>query len=257
MLRIATLNVRNTADRWRARRGLLVRQLVDLAPDVLAVQELRIVPDQAAWIAREVERRTAGALRYRSYRRGKTGFLRVWEGVGVLSRLPVVATASLDLGADARVAQRVTVRLPEGGLLEVYTTHLGGPEALRLAQVRRILDWMDAGPPVPAVLLGDFNSRPGSPTIELAASRLRSAYADVHGEEPARTVPTPLHRRQTATGSVLDFIFVNGLVDVRDARLAFDQVDPADPGLAASDHYGLVVTVSGCCSPASPAPRRR
>jgi endonuclease/exonuclease/phosphatase family metal-dependent hydrolase len=223
----------------------------------MAVQEARMLPDQIGWIARDVERRTAGALRYRVLRRGKTGLLRAWEGVGVLSRVPVVATSSLDLGANARVAQRVTVRPPEGGLLDVYTTHLGGPEALRLAQVRRILDWMDARPPIPAVLLGDFNSRPGSPTIDLVGSRLRSAYADVHGQEPPRTVPTPLHRRGTGPGSVLDFIFVNELLEVRDARVAFDRVDPTDPTLAASDHYGLMATVTACCSPASPDRPRR
>ena len=242
-MRIATLNLRNTAGRWRERRGLLVGQLVDLAPDVLGVQEARMLPDQMGWIAREVERRTAGGLRYHTFHRGKTGLLRAWEGVGVLSRVPVVATASLDLGTDARVAHRVTVRLPEGGVVDVYNTHLGGLEALRLAQVRRILAWTDTRPPVPAVLLGDFNSRPGSPTIDLVLSKLRSAYADVHGQEPPRTVPTPLHRRGSGPGSVLDFIFVNDRVTVRDARVAFDQVDPADPTLAASDHYGLAVTV--------------
>jgi hypothetical protein len=61
---------------------------------VLGVQELRMVPDQAAWIVREVERVTAGRLRYRGHRRAKTGLMGAWEGIGVLSRLPVVATAS-------------------------------------------------------------------------------------------------------------------------------------------------------------------
>lgn len=243
-MRIVTLNVRNTADRWPERRDLLVRQLVDLAPDVAGVQEARMIPDQAAWIAREVRRRTAGRLRYRSHRRGKTGRLGLWEGLAVLSRAPVVAIAARDLGADARVAQRITVRRPDGGLLDVYNTHLGGDrEALR-SEAERLLDWMIHRPPLPAVLTGDFNSRPGSPPIELLTSRLRSAHADVHGHEPARTVPTPLHKNAAGPGSVLDYVFVNDLVEVGDAHLAFDQVDPSDPTLAASDHFGLAVTVA-------------
>ena len=244
-MRIATLNVRNTADRWRERRRLLVGQLVDLAPDVLGAQELRILPDQAAWIVREVERRSGGRLRYRWYRRPKTGLRGLWEGIGVLSRLPVAAVAWLDLGIDARVAQRLTVQTPEGGFLDVYNTHFGGlGEERRTAQARRILEWMDARPPVPAVLVGDLNARPGSPTLELLSSGLRSAYFDRHRREPARTVPTPLRVGYTGDGAVLDYVFVNDLVDVEDVAVTFDKVDPVDPTLAASDHYGLVATLA-------------
>jgi endonuclease/exonuclease/phosphatase family metal-dependent hydrolase len=257
-VRIATLNLRNTADRWRERRTLLVGQLVDLAPDVIGLQELRTFPDQARWVVGAVDRASAGRLRYRSYRRAKSGLAGLWEGIGVLSRLPVVATASVPLGADARVALRVTVRLPRGGVLDVYDTHLAiGGEHLRAPQAQRILDWMAARPPAPAVLLGDLNARPGSPTIELLSGRLRSAYAAVHGREPPRTAPTPLRVGYTGEGAVLDYIFLNDRLAVGDARLVFDHGDPADPTLYPSDHYGLVATVSVRSSRASPGPPRR
>jgi endonuclease/exonuclease/phosphatase family metal-dependent hydrolase len=240
-VRIATLNLRNTADRWPARRGLLVRQLVALAPDVIAVQELRIVPDQARWITGEVARQSAGRLVYGRHRRPKTGLAGVWEGIGVLSRLPAVSTAWLDLGADRRVAQRVTVRTAAGEV-DVYNAHLGlGGEALRSAQAQRLLDWMEGRRRAPAVLLGDLNARPGSPTIELLSGPLRSAHGAVHGCEPLRTVPTPLRVGAAGAGSVLDYVFVNDLVEVTDARLAFDEVDGT---LCASDHYGLVVDLN-------------
>ena len=235
-MRIATLNVRNTADRWRARRGLLVRQLVALAPEVIAVQELRMVPDQAKWIAGEVGRVTGGRLRYACHRRPKMGAAGLWEGIGVLSRVPVVSTAWLDLGSDARVAQRVTVRTAEG-TLDVYNAHLGlGGERLRSAQAQRLLDWVGGRRPGPAVLMGDLNARPGSPTIELLSGRLRSAHVVAHGCEPPRTVPTPL-RVNAGAGSVLDYVFVNDLVEVAGAGVAFDEVQG---DLCASDHYGLV-----------------
>ena len=244
-MRVATLNLRNTADRWPERRHLLVRQLVDLAPDVIGVQELRVVPDQTRWIVRAVERQSDGGLRYRAYRQTKVGLAGLWEGIGVLTAVPVVATARLDLGAQSRVAQRVTVRVPDGGLLDVYNTHLGlGGEVLRSAQAQRILDWMDRRPPVPAVLTGDLNARPGSPTIELLSRRLRSAHLVVHGCEPVRTVPTPLRVSATGEGSVLDYVFVNDLLEVHDARIAFDQCADHDPTLVASDHYGLLATVA-------------
>jgi endonuclease/exonuclease/phosphatase family metal-dependent hydrolase len=256
-VRVATLNLRNTADRWPARRRLLVRQLVDLAPDVIGVQELRMVPDQAHWIVGEVERRSDGALRYRRHRRPKTGAAGLWEGIGVLSRVPVVATAWIDLGAQSRVAQCVTVRA-EGGLVDVYNAHFGlGGEVLRAAQAQRLLDWMDRRPPLPALVVGDLNARPGSPTLELLLGRLRSSHLHLHGREPDRTVPTPLRRGAVGAGSVLDYILVNELLEVHDARLAFDEADPSDPSLVASDHYGLVATVTASCFPASPGPPRR
>ena len=236
-MRVATLNLRNTADRWRERRTLLVRQLVALAPEVIAVQELRMVPDQARWITGEVGRVTGGRLDYGCHRRPKAGAAGVWEGIGVLSRVPVVSTAWLDLHADRRVAQRVTVRTAEG-TLDVYNAHLGiGGEALRAGQAQRLLDWMDGRRRQPAVLMGDLNARPGSPTIELLSGRLRSAHAVVHGCEPPRTVPTPLRVGYAGAGSVLDYILVNDLVEVVDARIAFDEALGA---LCASDHYGLV-----------------
>jgi endonuclease/exonuclease/phosphatase family metal-dependent hydrolase len=245
-VRVATLNVRNTADRWAARRGLLVRQLVDLAPEVAGVQELRMVPDQAHWIVAEVARVSAGRLRYRAYRRPKAGAGGLWEGIGVLSRVPVESVAWLDLGSDNRVAQRVTVRAGAGGAtVDVYNTHLGiGGEALRSAQAQRLLDWVGGRRPAPAVLLGDLNARPGSPTIELLATRLRSAHLAAHGREPDRTVPTPLRRGAAGAGAVLDYILVNDRVAVLDARLAFDEADEADPTLCASDHYGLVADLA-------------
>jgi endonuclease/exonuclease/phosphatase family metal-dependent hydrolase len=256
MVHVATLNVRNTADRWRQRRLLLVDQLIDLAPDVLGLQELRMFPDQAAWIVDAVAGRTGGRLRYRAHRRAKTGPAGLWEGVGVLARVPVVSTAWLDLGAQGRVAQRVTVRVPDGGMLDVYNTHLGlGGEVVRQAQARRLLAWMDARPALPAILMGDLNARPGSPTVELLSTRLRSAHLHAHGCEPARTVPTPLRRGPAGAGSVLDYVFVNHLVEVEAAAVAFDRPDPGDATLCPSDHYGLSVTVR--CSPVAPGRRRR
>jgi len=241
-VRVATLNCRNTVDRWHLRRTLLVRQLVDLQPDVIGLQEVRTLPDQAAWIAGR-----AGSPPYRRYRARKAGLAGLWEGIAVLSRLPVVDTGSLDLGGQRRVAQRLTVSRPEGGVLEVYNAHLvSGDEPERHRQAIRLLAWMDEHPGVPQVLVGDFNATPAMASIQLLANRLRSAHVAVHGAEPPRTLPTPLRAGASASGAglVMDYIFVNGMLDVHDARLVFDEVDPRHPGLAASDHYGLTATVS-------------
>ena len=246
MVRIATLNVRNTADGWRRRRSLLVRQLVELDPDVIGLQELRTFPNQARSITRQAER-SAPSDAHRPYHRHralKTGVRGLWEGIGVLSRLPVVERAVLDLAAQHRVAIRVTFRLPDGRTLEIYNAHLASVgEPLRTAQAERLLAWMATRPSPHKVLMGDLNSRPGSPTIDLISARMRSAHMAVHGCEPARTAPTPLRRNYTGAGAVLDYIFVSESLEVHDARIAFDQVDPTDEHLCASDHFGLTAEI--------------
>ena len=240
-IRVGTLNCRNTTDRWRARKPLLVRQLVALQPDVIGLQELRRFPSQARAIARGAR---AGDLVLDQFRSYKTGLYGLWEGVAVLSRLPVLDRAKLRLGGQNRVAQRVTVAAGDG-LLELYNTHLASEgEEVRTRQAERLLEWMAERSSLPQVLVGDFNARPTAPSIRLLADQLRSAYALVHGQEPEKTVPTPLRVGATGKGSVLDFIFVNPLVDVHDASRTFEEADPADENLVASDHYGLVATIS-------------
>lgn len=245
-VRVATLNCRNTADRWRRRRGLLVRQLVELHPDVIGLQELRTFPNQGAWISRRARRQSPDRrLGYRRHWTGKTGLMGLWEGLATLASLPIVERTWIALGAQHRVAQRVTLQLGGGGLLQLYNAHLvSGDEAERQRQVARLLELMEAAPGVPQVLLGDFNASPARESIQLLHSRLRSAHVVVHGKEPPRTVPTPLRIGAQSNGAVVDYIFVNHLLDVHDARLVFDEVDPHDPTLVASDHYGLTATVS-------------
>ncbi len=235
---VATLDVRNTADRWPARAPLLVEQLVSLDPDVVGLQEVRRFPDQARRIAREA----AGDCRRWTVRRAyKTGPKRMWDGVAVLSRLPVTGHARLRLRGESRVALRVTVTLPEGQALDVYVTHLADrDEEVRCAQARRLLEWMDERPAAPAVVVGDLNSRPGSPPIRILSRRLRSAYAEVHRSEPPRTVPPGGTRR----GGVIDYVLVTERVAVLDAGLAFDRPSPHDAGLFPSDHLGVWATVS-------------
>ena len=227
---VATLNVRNTADRWRDRAPLLVEQLVALDPDVIALQEVRRFPDQARRIAREG---------WEVRRTFKTGPKRAWEGLAVLSRLPFDGgTGRLRLRGQSRVAQRVTVAVPGGGTLDVYNVHLAdGDETVRARQARRLLAWMGERPDRPAVLVGDCNSRPGSAPVRALSARLRSAYAEVHGKEPPRTLVG-------GSGTVLDYVFVNDRVTVLAARLAFDQPAPDDPRLFPSDHFGLAATIA-------------
>jgi endonuclease/exonuclease/phosphatase family metal-dependent hydrolase len=244
-IRVATLNCRNTANSWRRRRKVLLPQLAELDADVVGLQELRRWPSQAGWITRAVNERVGVGASYDAHRTSKTGVYRFWEGLGVLSRLPIVERGWLDLLLDNRVATYVSVRLPAGGLLDFCNAHLSfkRPE-VRTAQARLLVRWLSDRGANPQVLVGDFNATPGEPAIAVLTDTLRSAHAVVHGGEPEKTVPTPLRGPAQGASKVLDYIFVNDRLDVHDALVTFQRSAPGDPRLVASDHYGLMATVS-------------
>lgn len=249
VIRVATLNVRNTADRWLSRRHLLAHQLVALAPDIIGLQELRRFPSQGRWIVDRVEALSRGALRLDRRPAWKTGGWAWWEGIAVLSRLEVADHDVLALGGQGRIAQRLTVRLDanQGGELDFYNTHLAsGDRAMKQRQAARLVDWMATREGRAQVLVGDFNSGPGSPAVAVVESRMQSAFALAHGREPEWTAPTALRRSSAPDHErkVLDYVFVDDRVRVIDARLAFDRPGPADPSLMASDHLGLVAALS-------------
>ena len=246
LVRVGTLNLRNTSDRWTERYRLIVDQL---GPAILGLQELRRPSLQRRLLLRGANlTRPANSSPYHLYPAWKSGIRRFWEGIGVLTELPVERHHWIALGSE-RIAQLVRVRLADGTPLDVFNTHLdhgATSDLLRVRQVERILAWMRREPDVPQVLVGDFNARPDSAAIALVTRDLRSAYAERHGDEPASTVPAPVHRRFGEQGeeSVIDFIFVNDRVEVHDAWLTFDHVHPDDDRLSASDHFGLAATIS-------------
>lgn len=240
-LRVATLNCRNTADNWPARRPLLAEQVRAALPDIIGLQELRRFPSQGKWIRDHVKDPAAGA--YSLDTAWKGGWWKwAYEGVGVLSLFPVTARARLRLGYD-RVALRTTHRLPSGRELDFYTTHLHHPPAatvVRQRQAMRLLAWISERRDVPHILVGDLNANPGSKEIGMLSKAMRSAYTAVHGREPDRTFPAPSSLAWHDAGSCLDYIFISEHFAVLDARVAFDQVSPTNDRLSPSDHYGLV-----------------
>lgn len=247
-IRVGTLNLRNTSDRWSERKPILLEQLSALEPDMIGLQELRRPSFQARHILQAVNHgKRSGAPRFTLQTAFKTGLLRFWEGVAILTELPVLEAERIDLRADNRVAQRVRMTLPDGLQLDMYNTHLAHlPEQtdLRLRQVKVLLDVMARHATVPAILVGDLNATPDEPAIALLSEAMRSAYKTIHGTEPPRTVPAPLSNTWGHEEKVIDYIFVNDRVDVLDAWITFDAAARHDPRLTASDHYGLAAKVS-------------
>jgi endonuclease/exonuclease/phosphatase family metal-dependent hydrolase len=262
-LRVLTYNVlsRDHADGPR-RQEVVRRGLVDLAADVVALQE----------VTRDGERDQVFELL-------GPGWTIVPHpsqppdpvGAGLATRWPVGRANALDLqgvpGADglpwaAAVAVEVLLPEPLGPVLVVHhkpnwqLTAEAVRERQAVTAARWIEDLVADRPEVPVVLLGDFDAGPdaasmrfwtGRQSLDGTSVRYEDAWEVVHGDEAGHTFSprNPLvlaGEMKLERGRRIDHILVRSGVhgpplDVADCRLVFDQ--PVD-GIWPSDHFGLL-----------------
>ena len=241
---VATLNLFNKTGRWGERCPLVVDQMLELLPDVIALQEVDLTIDQGMALARlvNVRLREVQQPRYMVYHMTRPGRAAHVMSQAVMSRLPVEAHEGLDYLSYEGVAQRLRVQLEGGSTLDFYNTHLHfPPEAsdARVAQVERLLPWIDTWRGAGAVAVaGDFNAYPGEPVLDLMKQRFVSAHEAANGREPEKTWPTPVNTYDNSPPGCLDYIFVSG-AKVLEAGLAFDKPHVLDGDLFPSDHLGV------------------
>jgi endonuclease/exonuclease/phosphatase family metal-dependent hydrolase len=239
VLHVATLNIRNSADRWSERLGLLLPDMAALQPDVMGLQECVYPMHQDRVIG------AAGEAHY-AIVRGWAG--RPEYGNSLLVRQPLAAldVERIDLGHN-REAHRAVVELPGGAVILVAVTHLHhvpADEDVRLQQASALVDWLATAPATDArIVMGDFNAEPTEPAY---ARMIEGGYASAHqvanGREPDVTWPSGLQAPMIdddGEPGCLDYIWVSGAARVESCRLVFDRPHPDDPGLYPSDHFGL------------------
>jgi endonuclease/exonuclease/phosphatase family metal-dependent hydrolase len=236
-LLVATLNLRNIADRWPERIPLLLADMAALQPDLIGLQECVFPIQQDRLLG------AAGAGRYAS-RRGWAG--RPEYGNAVLGREPLALDDGerLDLGRN-RSALRVLVTLPTGARLDFVATHLHHEVrdvAVRLEQATALAAWL-ADRTGPLVVVGDFNAVPTEPACEVMRDAgFRSAHLEANGAEPAVTWPSGIQAPGMDVDGepgCIDYIWVRGPITVDSCRLEFDRPAVGDPTLYPSDHFGL------------------
>jgi endonuclease/exonuclease/phosphatase family metal-dependent hydrolase len=241
-LHVATLNIRNIADRWDERLPLLLADMRALQPDVIGLQEVVYPMQQDRLIG------AAGEGRYRAHRAwaGRPEY-----GNSVLVREPLEAAAEerVDLGLN-RSAVRVLLRVGRSTVLFAATHlhHVPADEAQRDEQAARLLDWLAAAAPADAqIVVGDFNAEPDEPAcVRMRSAGYRSAYAEANGDDPAVTWPSGIQAPGMDTDGdpgCLDYVWLRGAIRATDARLAFDRPAAGDPTLYPSDHLGLAAHV--------------
>ncbi|PID85891.1 MAG: hypothetical protein CSA11_09760 [Chloroflexi bacterium] len=255
---IATINLRNRADRWRERRHLLVNQIFDAEPDLVSLQEVYFPIRQGQWLRNQINVRLkqTGKRPYQLILCRKKHLIEgYYEGIGVLTKLPVRYHDSLNLGYGGRVALRVNVELPSSQTLDFVAVHLHHnlhDTEIRHEQVMRMTGWLhEPGHAPHQVVAGDFNEVPSGRAIYRMKQSYKSAYELVHDSEPLATFPTALTLIPDGSGGMetdleancLDYIFVSSAIRVNAATLFCAKPSLENPFLYPSDHVGLLVTI--------------
>lgn len=243
-LHVATLNIRNLADRWDERLPLILADMAALQPDVLGLQEVVYVLQQDRLIG------AGGEGRYESFRAwaGRPEY-----GNAMLVRQPQRASDAerLELGMQRSVI-RARLELPGGASVVVAVTHLHhvpADDGVRDEQATRLLEWLAAAPASDAqVVMGDFNAEPDERAYaRMTAAGYRSSFLEANGREPRVTWPSGLEapaKDDDGDPGCLDYIWVKGAVAVESCGLAFDRPAVGDPGLYPSDHLGLTARLT-------------
>jgi endonuclease/exonuclease/phosphatase family metal-dependent hydrolase len=244
-VKVATLNLFNRMGDWDSRRPLIIDQLEQLLPDVLAMQEVDLGIDQGVQICREINQRLGDRAHYRIKHATTPGIRANFFAIGTIARIDCVGHEILDFMTFDRIAQRLVFEVG-GARFALVNTHLHHPvEAVeeRAEQARRLLEWVDRQEELPTVVLGDFNSYPGEMTVDIMKSRFRSAHEVAHGREPDQTWPTPVNTYDNSPPGTLDYVYLSAEFRVAGAGLAFNQPAPENPELFPSDHLGLYAII--------------
>ena len=255
---VATINLHNRADRWRERRHLLVNQIYDAEPDLISLQEVYFPIRQGQWLRNQINIRLKQAEK-RPYQlilcRRRHLVEGYYEGIGVLTKLPVRYKDSVNLGIGGRVALRVNVELPTRHTLDFVAVHLHNEpyEAeVRNGQAMRLAGWLNRQGRNPLqIVAGDFNETPNGLAVRWMKQGFRSAYESVHKREPLATFPTTLRLEPDGQGGLetdlkaqcLDYIFVSPMIQVESAALFCNKPSSEDRNLYPSDHAGLLSTI--------------
>ncbi len=236
--RVATLNLEQDHKRWMDRRELIVDQLAQLRPDVLALNEVCIPLQTGKFLQQAASQRLD--VDYNLVQQSKANGV---DGEGLITKFLVKETANFDYRARDSVAQVVRLEV-DGHLVDVYVTHLyqsRGEDSLRLYQVQQLLDWINSRDDVAArIVCGDFNATLDMPSAQLMAGAF----------QPTQTQPTAFSPLQEVDGSVshpywerfdrcIDYIWVAGPLQVIESGLCFNTPSPIDATLWPSDHIGV------------------
>jgi endonuclease/exonuclease/phosphatase family metal-dependent hydrolase len=259
-IKILGLNIWNYNKPWPARRDLISDMVLDLRPDIVALQEVRY-QDWTIDPRHQGDQILAGLPDYASVwqpahywepgQRNNAGELE-WEGLALLSPHPIVDQAVIRLSRAPddprdnfqRLVLGAQVQTPTGPFW-LFDTHypLSARARARVSVETYRFVTARAGN-VPFALTGDLNAEPedlplryliGSAEIDGQRGDLIDAWTVCHPDEPGYTFPAwGPHKR-------IDYVLVPSQVTVREIVIVGSV--PDENVVSPSDHCGLLATL--------------
>ncbi len=254
MVTIFNLNIWNYNEPWLERRKCIVRAIQKHEPQVVALQEVTYLSSYAADRRHQADQICAQLSGYAQvwqpamyYSRPGDEQIR-WEGLAILSRLPIVDRRHIRLSrdpADERDRhQRIVLGcrlLAEEGPFWLFTTHLSLGATSRERTVLEVYDFVrETAGPEPFAVTGDFNAYPidtpirflcGAEAIAGRRGDWVDAWAFRHPEEPGFTWSVWEGKQR------IDYLWTPHGEWVQEIAVVADEPDAA--GIYPSDHRGL------------------
>jgi endonuclease/exonuclease/phosphatase family metal-dependent hydrolase len=260
--RLASFNIRSGLGwdgrrSWPWRRGALLRQILALDADVLALQEVHgfqlryllraLAPPRRAGRRRGLDSGYQSVGRPRGRWSGERSpilfrsdrFLLLETQTRWLSPTPRIPGSRFPGSSLPRAVTFARLRhRPSGATFVVANAHLDHRSSeMRRRSARLLARWVRG--PEPVVLCGDFNETPQGPAVaHLEAACLRDAHSHLAQQGP--TASTYHGFAGAHLGARIDLILLSGSWRSREARI----VRLADPREAGSDHWPVSVMVS-------------
>ena len=271
-LRLATLNLWGRRGDWRRRRDALRTGFNELAPDLLAAQEVVQTADYDQ--LRDILGNDLEIQHHSERETGNPPDVERGQGISIASRWPVDAVHEVDLTARtsdfacSTLIAEIDAPPPIGPLL--FVNHLPSwqlayehERELQAVAAATELERLVAHADRHVIIAGDFDAEPTAASVRFWTGRqslaglsvcYRDTWESMHPDEPGDTfsAANPLRADPDWPFRRIDYILIRcgqhggPTLQVEHCERIFDQ--PID-GTSISDHYGLLADLH-----ASPAP---
>lgn len=256
-LTLLTINTWKCDGDYYNRREALKRGLKEAGANIILCQECFRSAcgevDTLAWLAQELALGAHFVPMRRKQRLLAGEWTDSYSGLGVLTALPILERAVIDLPCDPadgeRKAQLLTLELStEISLLiaNIHLTHLDN-EDLRRRQLRPVIEALRKSALPLRMIGGDWNATADSTVLQeiMVTTPATDCYIPGGGPEPRCSLLTPyLEGRAVCVDHILALPFPGRLVypQFERAGVVLDRPDAVN-GLYPSDHFGIRVTL--------------
>lgn len=240
-LRIATLNLHCLLEEWDRRVPMIVAELAELDPDVIALQEVCREEGGRDALPDLITRLEAATGATYEFSRAETHL--AWdvyqEGIALLTRHSFDQVETIDLPVGIFPRKAIVGKIShDAAVVVIAVTHLsfGDQGSVRVNQLSFLRDHMESAGVNGStqLIVGDLNEGPtGDAIVATTAAGYEDAWATLHPNNDGPTYPV------NAPSSRLDYVLLSAPGDAVRARQVQRFLETSVDGLYPSDHLGV------------------